>query len=196
LENNNNLLSNEKQQLLNSHLMEINEHKEKQAKTELNKQLVEIELYSVIRSMLKCLYCENILNKPVVLPCKHTICQNHTVDKMTLHCALCKQEHVVPKNGFEPNAYIAKILDSDSYLNETERKTKEMIEKTNKNVDHLLEKLNKSKVFCNDLITEVETFPINKEKNSHLEGSINKLELVNRSLESSIIEIQNNLKIN
>ena len=81
-------------------------------------------------------------------------------------------------------------------MNETERKTKELIEKTNKNVEHLFEKLNESKNFCIDLNTEVENFPINKEKNSHLEGSIIKLELVNRSLESSIIEIQNNLKIN
>jgi len=189
LEQRTNLLYNENQQLLNS-------HEEKERKAELNKQAVEIELYSVIRSMLKCLYCGNILNKPVVLPCNHTICQYHIVDKITMNCALCKQEHVVPKNGFEQNAYLSKFLDSDSYLNETERKTKELIEKTNKNVDHLFEKLNESKNFCIDLTTEVETFPINKEKNSHLEGSITKLELVNRSLESSIIEIQNNLKIN
>jgi predicted RNase H-like nuclease (RuvC/YqgF family) len=81
-------------------------------------------------------------------------------------------------------------------LNETERRTKELIEKTNKNVDNLLEKLNESKNFCSKLNAKVKTFPINVEKNSHLEGSIAQLELVNRSLESSIIEIQNNFKIN
>ncbi len=124
-----NFLANENQQLCNSILTEINEHKEKQRKAELNNQLEEIKLYSMIIPMLKCLYCGNIVNTPVVLPCKHTVCQNHIVDKMTINCILCKQEHAVPNSGFEQNTFLAKFLASDSYLKETERRTKELMEK-------------------------------------------------------------------
>lgn len=55
-----------------------------------------------IVSSINCVNCKNVLTSPVLLPCTHTICKQHTIDvKGPILCCLCQKEHLIPPNtGF------------------------------------------------------------------------------------------------
>lgn len=48
----------------------------------------------ILLNALKCSNCGNILSKPVILPCGHTICQSHTqVRSEQIICSKCGSSH-------------------------------------------------------------------------------------------------------
>ena len=47
-----------------------------------------------IQAAIKCPNCSKVLSTPVVLPCGHSICQEHTnVDQDTILCQKCGKSH-------------------------------------------------------------------------------------------------------
>jgi hypothetical protein len=60
---------------------------------------------------LKCLECQNILEKPVVLPCGDFICMKHLKPDSSEHlCTTCDILHAIPNGGFRENKTLAKLL--------------------------------------------------------------------------------------
>ena len=52
-----------------------------------------------------CITCEKILNRPVLLPCGHSICQVHVDEAKSEHrdlikCFSCTESHAIPERGF------------------------------------------------------------------------------------------------
>ena len=63
---------------------------------------------------LKCQFneCGSILEKPVALPCGHTLCLEHlNANETKFKCFLCNEEHLIPKNGFRVNKTIEQIVE-------------------------------------------------------------------------------------
>lgn len=65
-----------------------------------------------IQNLLKCVICNNLLDKPIYLPCGEIICQKHLDNmnleilndsKILIHCGLCNENHV-------DNFYIVKSI--------------------------------------------------------------------------------------
>lgn len=67
---------------------------------------------------LDCNICNAILKEPVILPCGHTICKLHEIDRRvkseqethSLHCRICNLSHSIPMNGFPSNRAIETLL--------------------------------------------------------------------------------------
>lgn len=64
---------------------------------------------------IKCLKCENILKKPVVLPCGHSMCKSHEAEELlkTIYCRLCDANYEIPSCGFIPNKSFEKLLEKN-----------------------------------------------------------------------------------
>ena len=67
------------------------------------------------KDTFKCNLCNELLERPIILPCGETICEK---DLRTLYnnaemfqCTLCDEEHQQPKRGFPSNRNVQKMLD-------------------------------------------------------------------------------------
>lgn len=64
-----------------------------------------------ISTSLKCVFCTEILLKPVTLPCGHSICQKHTeTNNERITCAQCGSNHL--NKGFCVSEALEKIIAS------------------------------------------------------------------------------------
>lgn len=63
-----------------------------------------------ILKAVKCVECREVLEIPLILPCNHSICKKHVIDKDTIICSRCGVEH---KNAHFPmNEALADIIAS------------------------------------------------------------------------------------
>jgi hypothetical protein len=56
----------------------------------------------ILRKSISCKICKSILNKPVILPCGQSICQQHVDEQKRdkqLNCQLCLSGHQIPEDG-------------------------------------------------------------------------------------------------
>jgi Skp family chaperone for outer membrane proteins len=65
---------------------------------------------------IKCKTCEEILNKPVFLPCGHSICQVHVDEAKTsnsdIKCCRCMESHSIPEKGFSLNKDLEALIEN------------------------------------------------------------------------------------
>jgi hypothetical protein len=74
--------------------------------------------------------CNFFLEKPIILPCGSTICQEHVASfKNKYSCSLCNNEHWIPKKGFPINKFADKTIKGSFHFNELQKKTKDSYEK-------------------------------------------------------------------
>ncbi len=76
-------------------------------------------------SCFECDICSGLLVNPVVMPCGNVICVAHMEllsncsklltnlcdEKKTFICGICKEEHLIPKNGFAINHRLKNLVD-------------------------------------------------------------------------------------
>lgn len=63
-----------------------------------------------ILNAVKCVECREVLEIPLILPCNHSICKKHVIDKDTIICSRCGVEH---KNAHFPmNEALVEIIAS------------------------------------------------------------------------------------
>lgn len=70
----------------------------------------------LIEETIKCSKCSNILKKPVVLPCGHSMCKIHEEEHQSLklvECSLCYSSHEIPESGFIPNKSFEVLLEKN-----------------------------------------------------------------------------------
>ena len=80
--------------------------------------------------------CKLILENPVALPCGNTLCREHLTelnDKFI--CYFCKEEHLIPANGFVINKTTNKIVNNYFQLNPLRTKIKELFEELNESIE-------------------------------------------------------------
>lgn len=81
---------------------------------------------SMIVELLKCKICNNVLNDPVLIPCgesicaSHIRCSEHKIKVSSNICKICERVHLVPKDGYQRNKTLDKILDLITDLNNEE----------------------------------------------------------------------------
>jgi len=80
-----------------------------------------------------CSYCSKIIKDPITLPCNHSICGEHLIDRDVVNpnkikCKNCNQEYPVKGNAFESNNVLTKLIESQSYLSEEEKSLKQEFE--------------------------------------------------------------------
>jgi hypothetical protein len=86
-----------------------------------------------LKSQFTCSFCSKIFKDPILLPCEDLICREHLSDRdivkqNKIKCKKCNEEFQVKNNEFKSNEAISKLIDSHSYLNETEIKLKRELE--------------------------------------------------------------------
>lgn len=67
-------------------------------------------------SLIECPNCKQTLEKPVILPCGHTICKKHEADRSIgerIKCGTCNSDHHIPKKSFPPNLLVEQFLNLD-----------------------------------------------------------------------------------
>lgn len=62
---------------------------------------------------LKCVYCKSIIKSPILLPCRHSICNHHLNNcEGSVFCG-CGEEHKIPTSGnFPQNQALEEIIES------------------------------------------------------------------------------------
>lgn len=66
-----------------------------------------------ISNAIKCVNCKQILSSPVLLPCYHSVCHNHSISGETIKCGKCDLVHRIPANRqFPPNEIAAQMIDA------------------------------------------------------------------------------------
>lgn len=64
-----------------------------------------------IRESMKCPVCLDLLRRPVVMKCGHTICYCHVPDGTPrLECKVCKEQNTIPPGGFRENRIVNDLL--------------------------------------------------------------------------------------
>lgn len=68
-----------------------------------------------MKTFIQCPICEEILKEPVLLPCGHTICKIHEIDKEEkrlekINCPTCNCEHDVSEKGFPLNLVVQNLI--------------------------------------------------------------------------------------
>jgi hypothetical protein len=96
------------------------------------------------KSSLTCSYCSKIFKNPVELPCKHSICKEHLIEKNVqkqnkIKCVECKQEFQVKDNEFKSVEVFKKLFDDQLYLSDEEISLKQKIEDSIRNYFQLNE---------------------------------------------------------
>jgi hypothetical protein len=59
---------------------------------------------------LQCSICLNTLENPVLIPCGHSICNQHQVNEKLINCRLCNQNYEVPATGFYRNKCLERLI--------------------------------------------------------------------------------------
>jgi hypothetical protein len=86
-----------------------------------------------LKSQLLCSYCSRIFKDPILLPCGDSICRQHlnerdVIKQNKIKCKECNAEFEVKNNQFKSNETLSQLIESHSYLNETEIKLKHELE--------------------------------------------------------------------
>lgn len=70
---------------------------------------------NILDEIIKCKTCKRIFNKPVILPCGHSICKHH-LDNIKANkvkqvfCKSCDSFHDIPECGFVTNLTLESLL--------------------------------------------------------------------------------------
>jgi hypothetical protein len=84
------------------------------------------------KSTLTCSYCSKIFQDPIMLPCKHNLCNENLVEKNfakqnRIKRIECKHEFDVKDNDFKSNTLVLKLKDELLYLSDEEVSLKKNI---------------------------------------------------------------------
>lgn len=64
-----------------------------------------------VRESMKCPVCLDLLRRPVVMKCGHTICHGHVPDGTPrLQCSVCQKQNTIPPGGFQENRIVTDLL--------------------------------------------------------------------------------------
>lgn len=64
-----------------------------------------------VRGSLKCPVCMDLLRRPVVMKCGHTICDGHVPNGTPrLQCKVCQEQNTIPPGGFQENRIAIDLL--------------------------------------------------------------------------------------
>lgn len=67
--------------------------------------------------LVQCPICEKTLQNPVILPCSHSICKSHVMNKRDMStsahisCPICHLIHDIPEKGFISNSIVEALLE-------------------------------------------------------------------------------------
>ena len=157
---------------------------------------------------LECDLCKMILDKPVSLPCGHTLCYHHleNTNEYKVSCMFCFEEHQIPKNGFQISEKLSFMIDFYIELNPLRKQIKETFNKLNDLIrdyekinsdsfvyDYFAEIFNKVDLHREELLKEIneryeEIINMLKEKQQKCKLNINNVEKVNlNELKNEII---------
>jgi hypothetical protein len=86
-----------------------------------------------LKSELTCSYCKKIYRKPVILPCNHSLCEEHLKDTdvlkvKSIQCKTCKQEYGINDNEFKTNEIAQNLIEKEMHLTVAEKTIKKLSE--------------------------------------------------------------------
>ena len=81
--------------------------------------------------------CKLILENPVTLVCGNNLCKEH-LDKFSdkFICYICKEEHLIPANGFVINNTMAKMVNKYINFNPLRKKIKESYDELSDSIEN------------------------------------------------------------
>ena len=71
---------------------------------------------NLLGDSIKCKSCARILKQPVILPCGHSICKRHEIEKSLnkkIECIKCNKSFEIPVDGFAPNRDLESLLERE-----------------------------------------------------------------------------------
>ena len=92
---------------------------------------------SINKSDYVCSMCHKIQAKPIIIPCNcRSVCKEHienflssNENNFSFDCQICKINFEIPEEGFRENLLLKAKLEKFSYLSESEKRTKNILEK-------------------------------------------------------------------
>jgi hypothetical protein len=91
----------------------------------------------VAKEAFICKYegCNKFFEDPVIINCGETVCRVHIDDLLSKEniindsftCKICKETHLVPREGFIINKNMKTALSGDSHLTDEQRQVKESV---------------------------------------------------------------------
>ena len=66
-----------------------------------------------VLKLIKCAFCHEIVESPVILPCNDTVCKKHVTNQIKddhFKCDKCGDEHRIPANGFQPLPFLEELI--------------------------------------------------------------------------------------
>jgi hypothetical protein len=148
--------------------------------------------YSVYVCPLK--NCQKYLEKPIVLPCGHSICQQH-VDHVKPHlntfdCSLCEQKHPIPEKGFTLNLAISKGLFLNKHLNAEHKEAMNAFQE----VESLIEGFKKSDLASPDTFIFEQFFIWRNQIDLHREKMIESIQKKSETLLNKLNALEEECK--
>jgi hypothetical protein len=69
--------------------------------------------------------CKMYFEKPVILPCGNTVCQEHVSQSSyklaSFKCEFCREDHQIPTNGFPINKALMKMIELNQHVSGAHR---------------------------------------------------------------------------
>ena len=113
----------------------------------------------LVKNSIKCSSCMRNLIKPVILPCGHSICKQHELNKRengenNIYCMNCKLHYTIPEIGFTPNRALEDLIEKKIELIDFGDEYK-LASENCKKFDRLLNSLNELKNYPEKRIEDV-----------------------------------------
>ena len=141
--------------------------------------------------ILKCGYCNCILEIPVTLPCNEIICEKHINEikfendsKLALKCKSCNDDHEIPNFGFRIDKRIEKLLNRKLHqinFGEIHSKAIESSKALVKIIDQLKHLTHEPEIFITEYFNNIKN-----QVNSHKEKAISTIERHHKNLIETI----------
>jgi WD40 repeat protein len=138
--------------------------------------------------------CKMYFEKPIILPCGNTICQEHVQLSRTnvFKCEFCSEEHAIPLNGFPVNKALMKMIELNQHLSGLQKEAKQSYEKFNL----IIHDFQQSDLINSDAYIFNYFFNLRRQIESHRDQFIEELNKKSENLIKKLNDLEKQCKVN
>ena len=99
------------------------------------------------KRLFACMFCDQIMTDPVVLPCQCMYCHIHIIsfykdkEKDLIKCLSCKEEFTIPIQKIQVHKRFKEAIENEEHLSEEEKEKKIVLKNNLNELDKLYDNL-------------------------------------------------------